>query len=131
MIVLTKEPGEPFRATEVEGVTLDMLQARVGGNVEKTTLGTAEHGRMIDLLFNEEGKYAGLPACVGLMHEDRLHDLVAGPVVVVAATRNGRWDGLTKEEIGTFLDMVTPYKLISHGGLVTVIKPAAWHGQEA
>ena len=76
MKVLYKLPGFPPKVRDIEN-DLETLQKMVGGNIESVYIGDD-----ISVIYNEEGKFLGLPPN---FYVERIDDMIVGPAVFVRA----------------------------------------------
>jgi hypothetical protein len=130
IMILTMQPG----ASDWERVpvppaflTLEWLQKMVDGLVEKVTLRYGE--RDIDLLCNEEGLLLNLPPTVCLLDGvGRIHTVLYGPLVVVAASAHGEWVPLTGEEAQEVFAMMSNQWLVSEklNAALPMLQPESW-----
>lgn len=99
---LTYQPGAEAPETQsTDDITLELLQEGVGGLIEALDISRDENGRRITLWLNEEGKMIGLTPAIALTDDDRVLDVVMGPVVFTAVDSEGESVGLNEDEIET------------------------------
>lgn len=78
MKVLRKYPHKSAEVVSIEN-TLSALQAEVGGDIQMITPFDHPYG----VICNEMGKSLGLQPNLGLIHKDKLADILVGTILFV------------------------------------------------
>lgn len=97
--VIIKNPNHKAAIAEVKEISLNYLQAIVGGYIESVYIPQLEN-MPISCFCNEEGKLQGLDTNFPLvMCNGQVYDTVAGPVIFCGCDEMGESIGLTDEQI--------------------------------
>ncbi|MBP3916619.1 DUF3846 domain-containing protein [Clostridium sp.] len=99
-------PGENKGVEKVIENTLENLQGEVGGLIDCPYISEDLSKEKIDMIINDEGKINGLKPNLVLSSEDKIIDIVFGPVIFASYDDEGNFSSLSENQVKFIKDRI-------------------------